>query len=142
VKGKGKQRDTIRVTGNKKGVVGEVTGFLGILNNIDQFGEAKRDNKKGKREEKKMRSCSNSDDESKTSGKKNNKRPAGRKVSVSACSDDSHSDHKSDNKRRKSGSSDSDDCSDTGSESSCSKKSNDKGKRRRLAKYIGRKGEN
>lgn len=140
---KGKQRETVRVTGNKKGVVGEVTGFLGILDHIDEFGEAKRDNKVGKREERK-RSCS-SDAKSKFSGDKkcnNKKRPAGpRKVSVSVGSDNSRSeDYKSCDHKRRGGSSDSeDDISDTESESSCSKKS-DKGKRgRKLAECVGRK---
>ena len=80
---------------NKNGVVGEVTGFLGILDNIGSFGDAKRDSKKGKREDKKMRSCS-SDNKSKASCKKsdNKRKPACRKVSVSKCSDDdSCSDH-------------------------------------------------
>lgn len=126
----------MKVSGNHKGVVGEVTGFLGILNNIDDFGEAKRDNKKGKHDDKKKRSCS-SDHKSKASCKNIKKRPAGRKVSVSICTDDSHSHHKSDHKRGRGRSSDSEHFSDSGSESKCSKKSG--GKRRRLAECIGKK---
>jgi hypothetical protein len=136
VNARGKHRGTLKVSGKNKGVVGEVTGFLGILNNIDNLGEAKRDNKKGKRIDKKKRSCS-SDHKSKASCKNIKKRPSGRKVSVSICSDNSHSDHKSDHKRRRGGSSDSEDCSDTRSESHCSKKSG--GKRRRLAECVGKK---
>lgn len=121
----------MKISGNKKGVVGEVTGFLGILNNIDSFGEGKRVNKKGKHEGKKIRSCS-SDHESKASCKKGGKKLRTRKVSVSKCSDDSHSEHNSDNKRRGGKSSDCENFSDSGSESSCSKKSEDKGRRRKL----------
>ena len=122
----------MKFSGNKKGVVGELTGFLGILNNIDDFGESKRDNKKGKHGDKKKRSCS-SDHMSKSSCKNIKKRPAGRKVSVSICSDDSHSHHK----RGRGGSCDSEHFSDSGSESKCSKKSG--GKRRRLAECVGKK---
>ena len=122
---------------SKNGVVGEVTGIFGLLDNISDLGEAKRDNKRGNRKDKK--SCS-SDHESKASCKKNDnkKKCCPRKASVSACSDDSHSVHKSNQKRGRSEGSCSKDSSDSKSKSSCSKKS-DKGKRRKLAECEGSK---
>lgn len=99
---KGKARDTIRIKGAKNGITGEVTGFLGILDNIDKFGEAKSKRKESCKSEKKSEKSGSDKSERSCSAKSGAIakkggpfKGRGRKVSVSLCSDKSHHSDKS-----------------------------------------------